>query len=94
MVGSRCVCSLSVGTLRLMSPPLRVGANIHFDTAYSQFPNTTFADHSAKIGGQVEAVLGPVAVYDQGAHPHHQYCSDLKASSREQVHDARPPGKL
>ena len=52
-----------------MSPPLRVGANIHFDTAYSQSPNTTFADHSAKIGGQVETVLGPVGLYDQGAHP-------------------------
>ena len=51
MVGSRCVCSLSVGILRLMSPPLRVGANIHFDTAYSQFPNTTFADHSCQDWG-------------------------------------------
>ena len=69
MVGGRCVCSLSVGILRLMSPPLRVGANIHFDTAYSQFPNTTFADHSAKIGGQVETVLGLVALYGQGVHP-------------------------
>ena len=67
MVGSRCVCSLSVGILRLMSPPLRVGANIHFDTAY--FPTPHLLITLVKIGGQVETVLGPVALYDQGVHP-------------------------